>query len=401
MTDARQITVLCLASYHKGDEFLEECKRLGCRVILVTLDSLAGEDWPRESIDEFYQMPVLGQRDDIIHAISYLARSQPIDRIIALDDYDVETAALLREHLRVPGMGDTTARYFRDKLAMRVKAREHGILVPEFVHALNDEAVAEYAARVAPPWVLKPRSEAAAIGIKKVQSTDELWPLLETLGDRRSYYVLEQFVVGDIYHIDGIVSEREVVFAVPHKYGEPPMAVAHDGGIFTTRTLARDSVDAQALESLNRELIATLGLVRGVTHTEFIKGAEDGRFYFLETAARVGGAHIAEAVEAATGVNLWHEWAQIELNLDEVAYRVPAHRNGYAGIVISLARQERPDTSHFTDPEIVWRMEKDFHVGLIVASDRPERVDELITQYQHRVLQEFHAEMPSPDTAAG
>lgn len=344
-------------------------------------------------------MPELGQRDEIIHSVSYLARSQRIDRIIALDDYDVETAALLREHLRVPGMGDTTARYFRDKLAMRVKAREHGILVPEFVHALNDEAVAEYAARVEPPWVLKPRSEAAAIGIKKVRSADELWPLLEALGDRRSYYVLEQFIPGDIFHIDGIVSEREVVFAVAHKYGAPPMAVAHEGGIFTTRTLARDSVDAQALESLNRELIGTLGLVRGVTHTEFIKGAADGRFYFLETAARVGGAHIAEGVEAATGVNLWHEWAQIELNLDDVAYHVPPHRNGYAGIVISLARQERPDTSHFNDPEIVWRLEKDYHVGLIVASDRAERVDELIEDYQRRVLEEFHAVQPLPEQA--
>lgn len=397
MTDARQITVLCLASYHKGDEFLEECKRLGCRVILVTLDTLADEDWPRDSIDELYRMPELGQRDEIIHSVSYLARSQRIDRIIALDDYDVETAALLREHLRVPGMGDTTARYFRDKLAMRVKAKEHGILVPEFVHALNDEAVGEYVSRVEPPWVLKPRSEAAAIGIKKVRSADELWPLLEALGDRRSYYVLEQFIPGDIFHIDGIVSERDVVFAVAHKYGAPPMAVAHEGGIFTTMTLARDSVDAQALESLNRELIGTLGLVRGVTHTEFIKGAADGRFYFLETAARVGGANIAEAVEAATGVNLWHEWAQIELNLDEVAYHVPPHRNGYAGIVISLARQERPDTSHFTDPEIVWRLEKNYHVGLIVASDRPERVAELIADYQRRVLEEFHAVQPLPD----
>lgn len=397
VSDSSSLTVLCLASYHKGDEFLRECRRLGCRVILVTLDTLAEADWPRDSIDEFYHMPDLGSREDIVHAVSYLARTRQIDRIVALDDYDVETAALLREHLRVPGMGDTTARYFRDKLAMRVKAREHGILVPEFVHALNDGAVSDYIGRVAPPWVLKPRSEAAAIGIKKVRTSDEIWPLLDALGDRRSYYVLEQFVPGDIFHIDAIVSEREVVFAVAHKYGEPPMAVAHEGGIFTTQTLARDSVDAQALESLNRELIATLGLVRGVTHTEFIKGDADGRFYFLETAARVGGANIAEAVEAATGVNLWHEWARIEVKPGDAPYHVPPHRNDYAGIVISLARQERPDTSAFSDPEVVWRLEKDYHIGLIVASERPERVAELIDGYQRRILAEFHAVQPLPD----
>jgi hypothetical protein len=56
---------------------------------------------------------------DIQHAISYLARSRKIDRIIPLDDYDVLTAAAIREHTRIPGMGQTTARRFRDKLAMR------------------------------------------------------------------------------------------------------------------------------------------------------------------------------------------------------------------------------------------------------------------------------------------
>ena len=79
-----------------------------------------------------------------------------------------------------------------------------------------------------------------------------------------------------------------------------------------TRTMPRDSVDAQALLSLHRELMQALNMMRGVTHTEFIKGREDGRFYFLETAARVGGAYIAEMVEAATGLNLWAEWAKID-----------------------------------------------------------------------------------------
>ena len=68
-----------------------------------------------------------------------------------LDDFDVETAALLREHLRIPGMGETTARYFRDKLAMRVKARNADILVPDFVHVLNDSRIAQFAEQVPGP----------------------------------------------------------------------------------------------------------------------------------------------------------------------------------------------------------------------------------------------------------
>src|ERR1051326_3848866 len=140
MTESRPLTILCLASYEKGAEFMRECKRQGCRVFLLTSQSIEHANWPRESLDDIFLMPDQNKkwnRDDVIYGVSYMARTQNIDRIVALDDFDVETAAALREHLRVPGMGDTTARYFRDKLAMRTKARDEGLLVPEFIHVLN------------------------------------------------------------------------------------------------------------------------------------------------------------------------------------------------------------------------------------------------------------------------
>jgi biotin carboxylase len=244
---------------------------------------------------------------------------------------------------------------------------------------------------------LKPRGEASAVGIRKVRSDEELFPLLEELGDRQSFHLLEQFVAGDIYHVDSVVNNREVVFSAVSKYGLPPMDVAHGGGVFMTRTVPRNSPDAQALEALNRDLLHTLGLVRGVTHTEFIKGAHDGRFYFLETAARVGGANIAEVVEAATGVNLWREWARLEIAGEHGAYEVPPAREDYAGIVISLARQECPDTSLYDDPEIVFRLDKRHHVGLLVASRDPSRVEELLADYTRRFVKDFTATLPVPD----
>ncbi len=397
MPKPHQLTILCLAGDEKGQEFLRECHRQGGRVLLLTREALAGGDWPREAIAETYYMPSLLQRDDLLKGVSYLARTEVIDRIVPLDDFDVDTAAFLREHLRVPGMGDTTARYFRDKLAMRVRAREAGILVPDFVHALNHEAIRQYLERVPPPWALKPRSEAAAAGIKKVREPDELWALLDEFGDRQSFYVLEQFVPGEIFHVDSIISEREIVFAAAHRYGRPPLDLMQSGGLFTTRTVSRASADGQTLLELNREVIAALGLVRGVTHTEFIRGRDDGRFYFLETAARVGGANIAEVVEAATGINLWAEWAKIEVGGGKRAYQAPEHRDDHAGIILSLARQEWPDTAAYDDPEIVWRLKKRHHAGLIVASPSPERVESLLESYGHRFYQDFFATQPAPE----
>jgi biotin carboxylase len=393
------LCILCLASYKKGDEFLRQARREGARVLLLTSKSLEHADWPRDSIDEIYFIPDR-EKDwdmrDVIAGVSFLARTEPLDRIVALDDFDVERAASLREHLRIPGMGETTARYFRDKLAMRTRAAEAGIAIPQFAHLLNHERVRAWLDRHEPPYVLKPRLQAGAIGIKKVASREQFWELAHALGDQQSYYVLEQFIPGDIFHVDAIVWDSKVVFALASRYGRPPLEVAHEGRVFSTRTLQRGSADQEALLDLNGQLLRNLGLKQGVSHSEFIKGP-DGTFYFLETSARVGGAHIVDLVHAATGLNLWHEWARLECLPDGQAYRPPAPRQDYAGLLISLAKQEWPDLDAYSDPEVVWRLKKKNHAGLIVASPEHPRVESLLASYTDRFYNDFFASQPAPD----
>ena len=394
MTNTPQKTVLCITSYEKGQEFIRECKRQGCDVILLTVTPLEHAKWPRESIDELYHMPDLSKVDEVIRGVSFLARTRLIDRIVALDDYDVWTAANLREHLRIPGMGDTTVRYFRDKLAMRLKAQEHGFPVPGFVHVLNYDRINQFMARVPPPWVLKPRFEASTIGITKINTPDEFWSRLNTLGDKQSFYLLERYIPGDVYHVDSLVVDRQVVFTEAHQYGRPPLDVFHEGGISTTRTLPRGSEDELTLKGLSRQILDAFGLVQGVAHMEFIKGRDEGHFYFLETAARVGGANIVELIEGATGINLWREWAKIETAPEPGAYQLSEPQQNYAGVIITLARQEYPDTTAYQEPEIVWRLNKRYHVGFVVAAQDPDRVKFLLDQYTPRVANDFSATVP-------
>ncbi len=394
------LTLLCLASYHKGFEFLREAKRQGCRVLLVTSASLRDADWPRESLDDIFYVPDDKKRwrmDDLILGTSHLARREQIDRIVPLDDFDLEKASALREHLRIPGMGETTTRYFRDKLAMRVKAEDEGLPVPAFVHVLNDDRIREFCRRVPPPWFLKPRHQAGAIGIRKINGEDELWAVTEALGDDRSNFLLEEYVAGDVCHVDSIVYEREVLAAIPSQYGTPPFDVSHGGGVFTTRIMDRNTGEARALLDLNRRLLTSLGLVRGVSHSEYIRG-RDGRLVFLETSARVGGAHIAELVEAATGMNLWAEWAKVEIAGGKTPYSVPPLALAFAGLLVCLARQEAPDLSGYTDPEVVWRLQKAHHAGLIVKSPSQERIDQLLASYTERFRRDFVAALPAAKT---
>ncbi|MEO7275481.1 MAG: ATP-grasp domain-containing protein [Vicinamibacterales bacterium] len=388
-------TLLCIATYRKGDEFLRECRRQGCRVLLLTDEKLAGSDWPREAIDDTFYIRRAMSDHDIRKGAAFLARTQRLDHIVALDDFDVEMAAMLREYLNVPGMGQTVARGFRDKLAMRTRARAAGIPVPAFVHALHHETVAEWTRTHAAPWVLKPRSQAAAIGIRKIASAEELWRTLEGLGDTQADFLLEQFLPGDVYHVDSIVFDGRLRFAKASRYRMPPMAVAHEGGIFVTSTLRDDDPRTVALRELNDRVLTSFGLVRGASHTEFIH-AHDGRWYFLETSARVGGAYIVDVVEAASGLNLWREWARAETAGDG-GYDVPPDRGWEAGIVLSLARQEWPDLSAYQDAEIVNRIKRLHHAGLVVASAYGGRVPQLLDEYVARFQTDFHASAPPPD----
>jgi biotin carboxylase len=390
-------SILCVSSYEKGQEFLREAKRLGCRVLLLTVEKLRDADWPKEAIDEFFFMPEELPLPQLINAVSYAARTRRIDRIVALDEFDMENVSALREHMRLPGMGLTTVRYFRDKLAMRLRARETGLRVPDFVRVLNYDEVRAFLESVPAPWLLKPRCQASGIGMKKIERAEDLWPWLDQLGDQQSFYLLERFVPGNVFHVDSVVSEHEVLFAEAHAYGTPPLETSHLGGVFTTRTLPRDSAERNQLLEINRNLIASLGLLRGVTHAEFLRAHSDGHFHFIEIAARVGGAYISNVIETATGINLWREWARLEIGAGKEPHSLPQTREDYAGVIVSLAKQEYPDTSSYNDPEIVHRVQKFHHAGFILKSANAKRVKILLESYSKRFVYDFLASEPVPE----
>ena len=384
-------TFLCISNYFKGSAFLIALKKAGNKVYLITSEKLRENNWPREFIDENFYMP--GQDLDwdletLLIGVAGLMKGVKIDAIAALDDYDVEKATFLRENLRIPGMGQTTGRYFRDKLAMRMRAKEAGVLVPAFSALFNDAEINHFADNVPPPWVLKPRSEASAHGIIKVYDKDSLWQNIHEMGDNRLRYLVEQFKPGDVYHADGLNLDGKNIFCTVSKYLATPMEISQGGGIFRSANVPYGSEDDKSMRKANEEVMKAFGMKNGASHTEFIKGKEDGEVYFLETSSRVGGAHLAEMVEGATDINLWTEWAKIE---DAIVkgkkYKLPKVKKGYAGIVLTLSKFQDPDLSSFNDPEVCFRVPLDYHAGLIVKSDKHARVRVLLDDYAERLSQ--------------
>lgn len=394
-------TFLCISNFFKGNAFLTALKKQGNRVFLITSEKLKEKPWAFEYIDEVFFMP--GQDLDwdlnlLLKGVGGLMKTHKIEAIIALDDYDVEKAAFLRESLRIPGMGQTTGRYFRDKLAMRIKAQDAGIRVPPFSPLFNDSEINVFADQVPGPWVLKPRSEASAHGIIKVHTKEELWNRIHELGDNRLYYLVEQFKPGDVYHADGLQLGGKTLFLTVSRYLATPMEISQGGGIFRSANVKYGSEDDKAIKKVNEAIMKAFGLKNGASHTEFIKSREDGQIYFLETASRVGGAHLAEMVEAATNVNLWSEWAKIEdAIVKEKKYELPKVDKNYAGIVLTLSKYEHPDLSSFDDEEVCFRVPLEYHAGLIVKSPKQERIMQLLDQYAERFASELSATAEAPE----
>lgn len=434
MTDSNEPTILCIASFFKGNDFIRECKRQGERVVLLTREKLLAADWARESLDDLIAVPGKTSVQSYLAAASHVARRWRVSRVVALEEYDIVTAAQIREHLSVPGMGTTTARCFQDKLAMRAKAREAGIPQAEFVPLFNFEVVDDFMKRIPPPWMLKPRIGASSMGIKKLHNPEDVWRGIadldarEAFHEKSGFYLLERYIPGDVYHVDSLVEGGKVLFAGVEHYGLPPFEVSHFGGVTISQTVKRGSKEQQGLLALNERLLSSFGFERGVTHAEFIlredhpedpvrasgtriptadisrigngppRASGTVHFHFLEVAARVGGAYTSETIAAASGLNPWIEWARIELATPERPYTLPPIRHEYGGIAVSLARQEHPCTSTYTDPEIVYRVCKPWHVGLIVSSPDYERIKDLLARYARRFSEDFTAVAPPEET---
>lgn len=392
--------IVCIASEHKGNEFLEEAQNAGWYVTLVTRKKLLDEPWLWTALNEVKTVEDDAKPEDYVRAITNVAGNRKIDRVVGLDEFDVMTAANAREHLQLGGMTSSHALRFRDKLSMRNIASAAGIPCPEFTGVFTQNAIEEFLETVPAPWIVKPRYEVSAFGIRKCETKEQVWEVLNELDarnnwrDHPSQFVLERFIAGKVFHVDSVVDKSKVLAAGVSQYGTPPFSVSHYGGVFTTSIVPYKTKERTELESLNEKLLAAFKYEQGVSHAEFLQSEADGKFYLLEVACRVGGAYIANVLEHACNFNLWREWAKLETATAERPYKLPKLRKDFAGVALALANTDTPDTSHYLDEEIVYRVAKPKHVGLIFYSQKQKRVEELLASYTERISIDFLAVAP-------
>ncbi len=222
--------------------------------------------------------------------IDRLARAENVDGIISPGaDWPVGVAARVAERLRLPHPIDgATAALATTKSRQRERFAAAGVPQPR----LLDEPRA--------PCVVKAPDRQGQRGLTFVRTDAELPAAIDAAleASRNGAYIVEEYVDGpeltvNAVSVDGVfhplaVSDR--LTAEPPAFG---VALAHAWPCVESTQASIDAARAAA---------EALGIRNGPTYTQIRLGADGSRV--VELAARLGGGHDAELVEAATGVPL-------------------------------------------------------------------------------------------------
>lgn len=334
--------ILCIAASHTGDRFLEELANLGCRVVLLTLHEHHDAGWSSDAVSELHGIPAGMTLQQITNTVTYLARSRKFARLIALDNFNVQIAAALREHLRIPGMGVTTAGYFSDRLAARLKAAQIGLAVPAFTSVTNYDELRQFMQAVPSPWLLTPRSASCDSKSWQLHESEEVWRALDALGDDQSGFLVAQSIEGERMHVDSLTANGAVVFSAVSPYHAAASDGPEPGEVLPVAPKRNSHADIERLRRANAALLSSTRMARGVAHTEFLRSNATGEFYFMETSASVDNRCVANMMKETHGVNLWQEWARLEVAaMRGEPYSLSSNAGGRKALPASAEHQHR------------------------------------------------------------
>lgn len=276
---------------------LKAARRLGLDVVLC--DSREPGRKTRGLIRGYYPLDYGGTFREWENIGQQIAREGAVDAVIGLVERAVLPAACMRGALNTGGVRPAQARAFVDKVVMKKTVAGGGVPCAEFVPDTEKATPAELIARLGLPMVVKTRIGSGGRGALRIDREADV-PRGLAPG-----WMAEKFIAGTEMSVESFVCAGEVVFVNCTEYLEPRWANIIPASL-------SPGVKAQ-VEAMNRAVVRSLSLDRGMTHMELFL-MESGPV-FGEIAVRPPGGHIMEAIAESYGFDPWEAQLRLETGL--------------------------------------------------------------------------------------
>lgn len=305
--------VVFLSPAHPQDMplFVAGLAAVGARVIGVGdqhVDSLP--DQARDALWRYIQIPTWA--DDRYAAETILGELSGlnVDLVETLWESTMMVAARLREAIGVPGLRVEQTVPLRDKGAMKDAVEAAGLRTPRSVRTATRDGGREAAERIGFPIIIKPIDGAGSMDTYRIDGRDDLESALSRLGHVPEVSV-EEFIFGEEFTYDTVCAAGEIEFENVCEYLPNPLIGKQVEWISPQVLAWRDLADPHISDgvALGRDVIAALGIERGLTHMEWYR-TELGEVVFGEIGARAPGGRLTDLMNYTCDTDLYTGWAE-------------------------------------------------------------------------------------------
>lgn len=257
-----------------------------------------------KDINQFIYFEKYNDDEELENLVIKLHQQEKFDLLIALSEKDILRVAKLRELLGIQGQNYFSALLYRDKYIMKQFAKIIGLNVPEFSTFSEPCELMEKVSKIGFPILIKPLSKSGSEGVQVLKNKEEYDDYLEKKSLWGENYDVEQFILGDMYHVDGIVENNKLKFVSVSKYWNSlgKSTTLMESTQNTTITFADFTINKSDWEFLllkgeTKKFVEKSNFNNGTIHAEFIISEKDKTPYFIEIASRTGGLMISDTIE--------------------------------------------------------------------------------------------------------
>jgi formate-dependent phosphoribosylglycinamide formyltransferase (GAR transformylase) len=293
-------------------EFARALHAVGARVTGIgerPKESLDGE--LRHWLTHYEQIGNVTDEGQLERAVRWLQQRVHIDRLEAVIEAHVMTAARVRERCGIPGTSVRTTFLCRDKPAMKEVLREAGVACAQSIGTSTPDEIRAFASQVGFPLIVKPRDSAGASGTVRVDNPGELEAAIASFGVARGRSVaVEEFVEGHEGVYDTITIGGQVVHEFAAHY-YPNVLEAMRTRWISAQVVATNRIDSapgyDEVKAMGRKVIKALGIETSATHMEWFFGPKGLKFN--EIGCRPPGVRTWDLYTASNEADIYGEWA--------------------------------------------------------------------------------------------